>query len=384
MAGIISTFRSPTQVRFGKGILAQLGEVVQRYAPQRVFIVTDVGVIRAGLLDRTTMYLRNAGIEWAQFSDVEANPSIETVERTIAAFRESGAQLILALGGGSVMDTSKAVGILATNGGKITDYEGFEKVPQPPTPVIAVPTTAGTASEVTIFCVITDHSRHFKFTVASSYATMVEAVLDPEVTLTMPPALTAAVGMDTLTHAIESYVNKDAYPLTEALSLRSVSLVHTSLGQAVHNGSDVEARSSMLMACWLAGVAFSQVRLGNVHAMSHPVGGWFNVPHGVANAIILPTVMEFNLPAASQKFADIAVAMGHHATGDTDRDARAAVELVRKLSKSIGIPESLRAVGIPEEGLPALAADAMKSGNVALNPRLTSPEEMSELFRRCW
>ncbi len=384
MAQTTSTFRSPTQVRFGRGTLSQLGETIQRYASRRVFIITDTGVMRTGLLDRTTTYIRNAGIEWSQYANVEPNPSIETVEQASIGFSQSGAEAIIALGGGSVMDTAKAVAILATNGGKITDYEGYERVFKPPTPIIAVPTTAGTASEVTIFCVITDKSRHFKFTVASIHATMAEALLDPEVTVTMPPALTAAVGMDTLTHAIESYVNKSAYPLTEALSLRSITLVHTSLERAVQNGNDLDAREQMLMACWLAGVAFSQVRLGNVHAMSHPVGGWYNVPHGVANAIILPYVMEFNLPAATQKFADIAAAMGHAPTSDFTTDAAAAITLVRQLSSRIGIPSSLRAVGVPEEGLPTLAADAMKSGNVPLNPRSTSPEEMLELFRQCW
>ena len=376
-------FRSPTLVQYGRGTVANVGEAARRWARERVLLLTDPGVRAAGLLARVADGLQAVGLGWQVFSDVEANPSIETVERAFTAWQEARAEAIVVVGGGSAMDVAKAVGILATNGGTITDYEGWDRVPKPAAPIVGVPTTAGTASEVTVFCVITDRARKFKFSCGSAHATMREALLDPEMTLSMPPALTASVGMDTLTHAIESYVSKLAYPLTEALSLGAIALVSRHLARAVEQGSDIDARDGMLMACWMAGVAFSQARLGNVHAMSHPVGGHFNVPHGVANAIVLPVVMDYNAAAAADKFAIVAEALGHRPTGNVVADAAAAVTFVRQLSERIGIPPTLSAVGVPREGIPALAADAMKSGNIPINPRPTTYEEMVRLYEQC-
>lgn len=384
MAGAqIDSFRAPTEVHYGRGAVARVGEVTKRYARARLLVISDPGVAAAGLLDRVTDRLGEAGLRWQVFADVEANPAVETVERAFAAYQAAQAEAIVVVGGGSSMDVAKAVGVLATNGGGIRDYEGWEKVPRPAAPIIGVPTTAGTASEVTIFAVITDRRRHFKMSLVSPHLAMVQAILDPELTLSMPPGLTAAVGMDTLTHAIESYVSKLAYPLTESLSLGAVELVQQHLERAVQDGRDIEARDGMLMACWMAGLAFSQVRLGNVHAMSHPVGGHFDVPHGVANAIILPVVMDYNAPAAPGRFAALAERLGHRRSGDDAADAAAAVQSVRRLSERVGIPPTLSAVRVPREGIPALAADAMKSGNIPLNPRPTTYEDMVGLYERC-
>lgn len=376
-------FVAPTEVVYGRGMVASVGEVTARYSHDRLFLLSDSGVVAAGLLNRVTEPLQTAGLRWHLFADIEPNPSVETVERAFAAYQAADAEAILVVGGGSSMDVAKAVGILATNGGTITDYEGAERVGRPAAPIIGVPTTAGTASEVTIFCVITDRARKFKFSCRSANLAMRRAIMDPELTVSMPPALTAAVGMDTLTHAIESYVSALAYPLTEALSLAAIELVHQHLERAVHDGSNIAARDGMLMACWMAGMAFTQARLGNVHAMSHPVGGHFNVPHGVANAIILPTVMDYNAAAAPTKFAAIAERLGHHSRGNEARDAAASVTLVRQLSEQIGIPGSLSAVNVPRAGIPALAADAMQSGNIAINPRPTTYEDMVRLFEQC-
>jgi alcohol dehydrogenase len=377
-------FVAPTEVTYGRGAVANVAGIVARYSPDRLLVVSDPGVIAAGLLDRVTDQLEVGGPRWQTFSDIEANPSVETVERAFAAYRAAGAEAILVVGGGSAMDVAKAVGILATNGGKITDYEGGDRVGRPAAPIIGVPTTAGTASEVTIFCVITDRARKFKFSCRSANLAMRQAIMDPELTVSMPPALTAAVGMDTLTHAIESYVSALAYPLTEALSLSAIALVHEHLERAVHDGGNIEARDGMLMACWMAGLAFTQARLGNVHAMSHPVGGHFNVPHGVANAIILPVVMDYNAPFAAAKFARIAESLGHRLSGNDGQDAAAAVQLVRRLSERVGIPPSLGAVHVPRDGIPALAADAMQSGNIAINPRPTTYEDMVRLYTQCF
>lgn len=379
----LSFYRAPTEVRYGRGAVAGLGEVVARHAKERLLLVSDAGVIAAGLLDRVTAPLRAAGLRWELFSDIEPNPSVETVERAFAAYQQAKAEAVVVVGGGSAMDVAKAIGILAANGGKITDYEGWEKVPNRSAPVIGVPTTAGTASEITVFCVITDRARKFKFSCGSGKIAMVEAVMDPELTLSMPPALTASVGMDTLTHAIESYVSKLAYPLTASLSLGAIDLVHQHLARAVEDGRDIAARDGMLMATWMAGLAFTNARLGNVHAMSHTVGGHYNVPHGVANAIILPAVMEYNAPAAPEQFARIAAHLGHQPTGDVRADAAAAVARVRALSQQVGIPPTLSAVKVPREGIPLLAADAMKSGNIAINPRPTTYNDIVGIFERC-
>ena len=384
MAGTgTSGFVSPTEVSYGCGAVAAVGDTAARYSRDRLLLISDPGVMAAGLLERVTDHLKGAGVGWSLFADIEANPSVETVERAWAAYQTVDAEAILVVGGGSAMDVAKAVGILATNGGKITDYEGGERVGTPAAPIIGVPTTAGTASEVTIFCVITDRARKFKFSVRSVNLAMRRAIMDPELTLSMPPALTAAVGMDTLTHAIESYVSTLAYPLTESLSLGAIALVHQHLERAVHDGSDIAARDGMLMACWMAGLAFTQARLGNVHAMAHPVGGHFNVPHGVANAIILPVVMDYNASAAPAKYARIAEQMGHHSTGNDAEDAAAAATLVRRLAERVGIPPSLSAVNVPRDGIPALAGDAMQSGNIAINPRPTTYEDMVRLFNQC-
>lgn len=376
-------FAAPTEVVYGLGAVASVGDITARYSRDRLFLLSDPGVVAAGLLDRVADRLRTAGLSWQLFAEIEANPSVETVERAFAAYRAAEAEAILVVGGGSSMDVAKAVGILATNGGRITDYEGAERVGTPVPPIIGIPTTAGTASEVTVFCVITDRARKFKFSCRSAKLAMRQAIMDPELTVSMPPALTAAVGMDTLTHAIESYVSRLAYPLTEALSLGAIELVHQHLERAVHEGGNIAARGGMLMACWMAGLAFTQARLGNVHAMAHPVGGHFDVPHGVANAIILPTVMDYNASTDPARFAAIAERLGHRGSGKVAQDAAAAVTLVRQLAERIGIPGSLGAVNVPRAGIPVLAADAMQSGNIATNPRPTTYEDMLGLFDRC-
>ncbi|HEV7215713.1 MAG TPA: iron-containing alcohol dehydrogenase, partial [Chloroflexota bacterium] len=230
MAGTGSSgFLAPTEVVYGRGSIASVGDITARYSRDRLLLLSDPGVVAAGLLNRVTERLQAGGLRWQLFADIEPNPSVETVERAFAAYQAANAEAILVVGGGSAMDVAKAVGILATNGGRITDYEGGERVGRPAAPIIGVPTTAGTASEVTIFCVITDRTRNFKFSCRSANLAMRQAIMDPELTLSMPPALTAAVGMDTLTHAIESYVSALAYPLTEALSLGAIDLVRRHL-----------------------------------------------------------------------------------------------------------------------------------------------------------
>jgi alcohol dehydrogenase class IV len=377
----LDRFRTPTEVQFGRGVVSQAGAVARRFAKRRVFLVTDRGVVAAGLLEPVIESLKSAGLDYDIFDGVEPNPSVTTVNNGIAAFRASGAEALIAVGGGSSIDAAKAISILATNDGDIRSFEGADKVTHPNAPLVAIPTTAGTASEITIFFVITDRDTKYKFSGGSVNATARVALLDPDLTVRMPLRLTAAVGMDTLTHAIEAYTCKVAYPVTSALAFDAIARTARYLPRAVADGTDIDAREQMLMACLMAGIAFSNSRLGNVHAMSHPVGGHFDVPHGIANAIILPYVMAYNLDAASDLYANVASALGCDVAGVESREAAVmAVEAVRSLNRQLGIPERLSEVGVTRAAIPAMATDAMKSGNIPINPRPTTYDDMVGLY----
>jgi len=283
------------------------------------------------------------------------------------------------------MDVGKAVALLAAHPGSIRDYEGIGKVPGPTVPLVCVPTTAGTGSEVTVFTVITDRQRKFKMTIGSSHLLPRVAVCDPELTVSMPQPLTAATGMDALTHAIECYTNTVYHPVAKALAMEAIRLIGGALRRAYANGRDLGARTEMLLASTMAAMAFTRTRLGNVHAMSHPVGAHFDVPHGVANALLLPYVMDWNLPGCLDTFPAVAEALGEDVGGLSPRAAaEVAVDVVRQLARDLGIPERLRDVGVTRDGLAAMTDDAMKSGNVLVNPRATNRDEMLALFERAW
>jgi alcohol dehydrogenase class IV len=321
------------------------------------------------------------GIAYEIFDGVEANPTILTVENALAHLTAMNADGVIAVGGGSPMDTGKAAAFLATNGGKITDYTARDSVKRAPLPSIAVPTTAGTSSEVTNNVVFTNPETHYKFGIGSPNAAATRALIDPELTLTMPPSLTAATGMDALTHALESYISKGAYSLTEALALEAIRLIGRWLPVAVRDGQDRQARERMMMACLLGGIAFNQSRLVIVHPMSHPVSGWCGTPHGVANAILLPHVMAFNVVHAAEKLARVARALGVDTRGRPAAEAsQAAVDKVRSMNDELGVPPNLSAVGVRAELIPQMAADAMKSGNVPLNPRPTTYEDIVAIY----
>jgi len=377
----ILRFRQPAFVRYGFGVSALTGEEAQQLDLTRVLIVTDKGVRGAGLVDGVVTSLWEAGIAYEIFDEVESNPTTVIVERALARLTAMGAGGVVAVGGGSSMDTGKAVAFLATNGGEVADYRGADRVKLPPLPCIAIPTTAGTSSEVTNNAVFTDPEIHFKFAVASPNAAATRALIDPELTLTMPPALTAATGMDALTHALESYTTKGAYDLTEVLALEAIRLIGRWLPVAAKDGQNRQARERMMMACLLGGIAFNQSRLTIVHAMSHPVSGWCGTPHGVANAILLPHVMAFNVDYAQERFAYIAEALGVDTEGmSTAEAARASVDRVRRMNEELGIPLNLGAVGVRAEFIPHMTTDAMKSGNIPLNPRPTTREDVVAIY----
>jgi len=380
----VFTFAHATDVTFGPGSLARLPQVISGFA-ERVLLISDPGVAAAGILDKVGSQVQAAGRRAETFTQVEPNPSVETVERAVAVYKKSGSAWVMAVGGGSAMDVGKAVALLAVHPGPIRKYEGVGNVPGPVAPLVCVPTTSGTGSEVTIFSVITDRQRKFKMPIGSTHLLPTAAVCDPELTVTMPQTITAATGMDALTHAVECYTNTAYHPISKTLALEAIRLIGLHLRRAYASGGDLDARAQMLLASTMAAMAFTRTRLGNVHAMSHPVGAYFDVPHGVANALLLPYIMDWNLPGCLDTFPRVARALGETTDGLSPRAAAdVAVDAVRQLSRDLGIPERLRDVGVTRDAIPAMAADAMKSGNVAVNPRATTYEEMVGLFEQAW
>ncbi|MBI3974372.1 MAG: iron-containing alcohol dehydrogenase [Chloroflexi bacterium] len=384
------TFYNPTRIIFSEGACGQIGPHAAPAGAARAMIVSDPGVVRAGLTAPAAGSLAEAGLDVFTYDAVEPDPRIEIVERALEAFTSNGCDLLVAIGGGSSMDTAKAVAILATNPGKLRSYEGWEKFKNPPVPLFAVPTTVGTASEVTPFLVITDKEARFKFTIGSPLAAPRIAFLDPLVVLGLPGNVTAATGMDALTHAIESYTSLLSNPLSEGLALQAIRLISANLRAGVANSHNLPAMTALLLGANIAGLAFSNTRLGNVHAVAHPLGAFWKIPHGVANALMLPHVMEFNAMACPMKMIEIAQAMGEPVaamsmSGTTEYDAALrAAAAVRRLESDIGIPARLRDLGVDKASIPEMATDAMKSANIAINPRKTTINEIIGLFERAY
>ncbi len=375
-------FHAPTRVLFGSGSVQATGREVAALGGTAALVVTDRGVVNAGLLDGVKASLAAADVSATAFDAVEPNPSIGTVNAALGAYQSGGCNAIVAVGGGSPMDVAKAVGILASNGGAITDYEGKpDAIRNDLPPFVCVPTTCGTGSEVTPFAVITDQDRHWKMSIASPREVPRVAIIDPDLFLKMPASLIAATGMDALTHAIESYTNQDVQPFADAFDIHAIRLIGNYLRPAVANGNR-EAMAHMAVAATMAGMGFSQNRLGIVHAISHPVTSYVGTPHGVANAILLPYVMEFNAIGAGSRIAEIGKALtGDHPQMAWNPSPQAGIQAVRALSRDVGIPETLGEVGVTEEHVAAIAADAMKSGNIRINPRRVTQHEIEQVIR---
>lgn len=371
----VNLFRIPTRIVFGRGVAAQVAAPLREVGAERVLVVTDQGVRRAKLLEPVEQALRDAGIRHEVYDEVLPDPGVAEVDRCFARYREYEAQALVAVGGGSSIDTAKMAAVLATNGGSVLDYVGLDKVPRPAAPVVAIPTTAGTGAELCVNSVIANKDEHKKLVVISPNATALYALEDPLMTLGLPPFLTAITGMDTLVHAIESFVSRNAYRASELLALEAVTYAARALPRAVKDGRDIEARERMMQSVIMATLAFSNTRLGNVHAMALPLGGWFDVPHGTAVAVLLPHVMAFNRDHAKEKFEHLARAMGERP------DAQRAVDHAFRLNEEIGIPSRLREVGVREEGIDRMTEDAMKSGNIAVNPRPTSRDDVVALYK---
>lgn len=372
---------------FGAGARRMLADEFRGRGYVRAFVVTDKDLIRFGMAGKVTGVLDEAGIAYEIFSDLKPNPTVKNVQAGVEAFCRSGADAIVAIGGGSAMDTAKAVGIIAANPafGDVVSLEGTAPTANRSVPVFALPTTAGTAAEVTINYVITDEANTKKMVCVDPKDIPAVAIIDAELMAAMPRGLTAATGMDALTHAIEGYITKGAWTLTDMFELKAVELIARWLPAAVENGADTEAREGMAVAQYIAGMGFSNVGLGLVHGMAHPLGAFYDIPHGVANALLLPYVMQYNMESSLVKFGDVARAMGVDTAGmDTRQAAQAAVDAVRTLAVRVGIPQRLSSLGVREEDLPRLAASALADVCTPGNPRDTSAEEILALYREAF
>jgi len=375
------------RVLYKPGIVSEIGEEIARLKVRRALIVADAGVERAGLLgpirDGLAGHVELVGV----FTDVPANSSLAAVEHGAAVARAAGADVLIAVGGGSPIDTAKAMRIVLTEGGTLLDYQGYNLLERPLTPLVAIPTTAGTGSEVTSWAVIRDETAATKLAFSSPFLAPDLAVLDPELTRSLPPKLTAATGMDALTHAIESFVGTNANPVTDSLALQAMDMISNNLRAAVHTGGDIEARGLMLVASCIAGIAFSSSggSLGIVHAISHSVGGMFEVHHGTANSIILPYGMRFNIGAATNRYARIARTIGVNAGGRPEQDViEDGIAAVMQLAADCGLPTRLRDVGVPEDALLAIADAALGDAAIFTNPRPATTEEVLEVARAAW
>ncbi|MDQ0243715.1 alcohol dehydrogenase class IV [Bacillus fengqiuensis] len=375
----------PTRVECGKGISEKTGEMVKELGVDRVLIVTDKGVRAANLLEGIEKSFLAVNLDYEIYDEVEPNPSAETIHRGVDYLKQHKSDAVLAVGGGSSIDTAKGIAAMATNPGHILNYEGVGKIKVPPLPIIAIPTTAGTGSETTNSTVVTNKETSFKLGVLSPLLFPTLAILDPTLTLHLPQEITAATGMDALTHAIESYTSKAANPVSQAFAMQAIKMIGENLTKAYFVGTDIESREKMLEASMLAGVAFSQSRLGNVHAISHTFGGVFNIPHGIANAALLPFVMKFNLRACADQYKDIAIALGKDVSGLTALQAAdKAIETVIEMNRAMNIPLNIKELGVSLDYLPKLVADSMRSGNVHINPRLTKPADIQLIIEKAY
>ena len=365
----------------GNGAIAEIATEIKARGFKKAFVCSDPDLIKFNATKKVTDILNNADIAYEIFSDIKANPTIENVQAGVEAFKASGADCIVAIGGGSSMDTAKAIGIIIENPefADVRSLEGVAPTKNKCTPIIAVPTTAGTAAEVTINYVITDAEKNRKMVCVDVHDIPVVAVVDPDMMATMPKGLTAATGMDALTHAIEGYITGGAWEMSDMFHIKAIEIIAKSLRGAVDNTD--EGREGMALGQYIAGMGFSNVGLGIVHSMAHPLGALYDTPHGVANAIILPTVMEYNAPATGEKYRDIAKAMGVDGVDAMSlEDARkAAIDAVKKLSSDVGIPADLKEI-VKKEDIDFLAQSAFDDACRPGNPRETSVAEIKELY----
>lgn len=370
---------------FGPGAREVLPQEIKRLGLKKAFVSTDKDLIKFGVADKVLSVLDKAGIPYVVFSDIKPNPTVSNVNAGVKAFAESGADFILAIGGGSSIDTSKAIGIITNNPefSDVVSLEGVAPTQKKSVPIIALPTTAGTAAEVTINYVITDEVNEKKMVCVDPNDIPAIAIVDAELMYTLPKGLTASTGLDALTHAIEGLITKGAWEMSDMFEIKAIEMITRYLETAVFEPTNAEARNGMAVAQYIAGMAFSNVGLGVVHGMAHPLGAIFDIPHGVANALLLPIIMEFNAPAALDKYVEIAKAMKVYKEGMSQEEAaRAAVDAVRALSVRVGIPQHLSELGIKESDLDKLATAAIADVCTPGNPREVTKEIILDLYKK--
>ncbi|MEH0373546.1 L-threonine dehydrogenase [Vibrio mimicus] len=376
-----SAFFIPTVNLMGAGCLKDAADAIQSKGFKRGLIVTDVILNKIGVVKKVQTLLNQRSVESVVFDGTKPNPTIHNVNDGLALLKEHDCDFVISLGGGSPHDCAKGIALLATNGGTISDYEGVDRSAKSMLSLVAINTTAGTASEMTRFCIITDEERHIKMAIVDKHTTPLISVNDPELMLAKPASLTAATGMDALTHAVEAYVSIAATPITDAVAIKAIELIQANLRTAVSNGDDIHAREQMAYAQFMAGMAFNNASLGYVHAMAHQLGGFYDLPHGVCNAVLLPHVQRYNAQVCPERLRDVAKAMGVDVSAMTaEQGAAAAIEAIQQLSKDVGIPSGLRELGAQEQDIPTLADNALKDACGFTNPKQATHSEISAIF----
>ncbi|WP_269935385.1 L-threonine dehydrogenase [Serratia liquefaciens] len=377
-----STFFIPSVNMIGSGCLDQAAKTLKQQGLRQALIVTDKVLNNIGVVAQVQQLLAAQQIESCVYDGTHPNPTTLNVKQGLALLQEHQCDCVISLGGGSPHDCAKGIALLATNGGDIKDYEGVDRSTKPQLPMIAINTTAGTASEMTRFCIITDEARHIKMAIVDKHVTPILSVNDPHLMAGMPKGLTAATGMDALTHAIEAYVSSAANPITDACALKAVTMIAESLRGAVADGHDMQARENMAYAQFLAGMAFNNASLGYVHAMAHQLGGFYDLPHGVCNAVLLPHVQEFNASVCASRLKDIAAAMGLDVSHLNDQQGAAAcIAAIRLLAQDVGIPAGLRDLQVKEQDLDTLATNALKDACGFTNPIQATHAQIVAIFR---
>ncbi|CAK7045304.1 MAG: 1,3-propanediol dehydrogenase [Desulfovibrio sp.] len=386
--GQVTSFFIPNVTLVGEGCSREIPARLKNINGSKPLIVTDQGIVKAGILKQITDILDAAKMQYAIYDQTVPNPTDHNVDAAFEMYKKEKCDSLITLGGGSSHDCGKGVGFLAGNGGKIHDYEGVDKSTKPFPPYVAVNTTAGTASEMTRFCIITDTSRKVKMAIVDWRCTPGVAIDDPLLMMGMPPALTAATGMDALTHAVEAYVSTAATPMTDACAEKAMEFINRYLRRAVANGQDKEAREGMCYAQYLAGMAFNNASLGHVHAMAHQLGGFYDLPHGECNAILLPHVCEYNRMATRRRFGRIARLLGEITDGlSADEASKKAISAINTLSSDVGIPEGLKALGkkygkdVKEADIPTMTANAQKDACGLTNPRTMTDAAVAAIYK---
>lgn len=382
MSAALLNFQMPAALCFGAGAFLELPTQVRRLGGTRVLLVTDPGIAACGLAARGEEMLKSAGFQCAVFSSVEPDPPSENPVAAANASIAAQSNIIVGLGGGSAIDVAKLAAVLAVHPGDPLKLAGIAKIPQPGLPVIAVPTTAGTGSEVTPIAVFSDKTAHLKKGIVSEHLLPKVALVDPQLTLSLPPRVTAYTGMDALTHCIEAYTNRFSHPFVDTFALEGIRLIAGAIRTAVRNGNDLPARTAMALASVYGGLCLGPVNTAAVHAMAYPLGGTFNVPHGLANTVLLPEVMEFNLPSCLERYARIAIALGLNFREDSvESSARKAVEGVRTLAREINMNVRLRDLGVPSAAIPAMAAEAVQVTRLMQNnPRTLTTDDAAAIY----